>query len=927
MKKKASPAAALWLVLPLLPFSAAFFLLGSDTVSVLAWWLSLSALGWLVWPLVISLFPGNDCGSLFARPLGMALGGFLVWTLSYLHLLPFRRWSIVLVLLLLGAAAWFYRQGWQKALRILQMPGQIRRIAAGECLFSAGLIFWSFARGLKPELDSLEKFMNIGFMNSLWRTDYLPAADMWYAGGKINYYYFGQYIYTFLAKLTDIRPETAYNLSMATTFALTLTLGYAVGSRLIGLIRRHEPGLASFWQTIGGLASAFLVTVAGNSHSFFYARNGPGHGLLQWAHAHGWVGGDAGLTFWFADSTRFIGYNPETADKTIHEFPYYSFLVADLHAHLINLAFVLLFIGLLTSLIDRPGLIKAAADCRDTQARTRSVDDRSWLRVEFAHVLDRLKVTSADGLLWLAAVLLAIFMMGNYWDFAIYFTVITVVLILVNGRGYGRLIRLPGLFVFGLQCVLILIPFLRAANPWTAILFFGIALAANSILTLIVGDALTLAGAQVSWLFFVAHVLALPFNRSFEPISKTIALAVSHTPFWQLMILWGPHLLTGMVLLVYLVRRGPGRMINARVFPPVGQAAADAASAAARQADDRSVADASAEITADQKIPRLDRFILAQNPGDLLLLALLLCAAGLILLPELVYVVDIYSGDYKRSNTMFKFTYQAFVLLSPVWGCSLARIAGHRRRPSGSMPRRDAAGFAPDGRNDGFDRRKDRLPAVLTAVFLALMIIIPGWYPIAATGQWLGSFTVKRYQGLDGLKLFAQKDSAQVDGQAAGELAPDYAAIQWFNDQVPGQPVILEAFGSSYTDECRISAFTGLPTVIGWETHEWLWRTSKANPSAYGSVVQPRQEDIRILYTSSDQVLRRSLIVRYQIDYIIIGKIERQKFSENPDVEGSPSLIQENLLLEMGTVAFTNQDLVVIRTNRTTWPLEEKAAG
>ena len=186
-----------------------------------------------------------------------------------------------------------------------------------------------------------------------------------------------------------------------------------------------------------------------------------------------------------------------------------------------------------------------------------------------------------------------------------------------------------------------------------------------------------------------------------------------------------------------------------------------------------------------------------------------------------------------------------------------------------------------------------------------------------STEQWLGTFTRERYQGLDGLTLFAQKDSSQIDGQAAGELAPDYAAIKWFQTQVTGQPVILEAFGSSYTDECRISAFTGLPTVMGWETHEWLWRTSKANPSAYGTVVLPRQDDIRTLYTTADQAVRRSLVDKYQIEYIVIGKIEREKYSENQEVENSPSLVRDDLLLELGPIVFSQDDLVVIHVQET----------
>lgn len=898
MKKTSSPAAYLWFGLPVLPIFAAYSLLGADAPALLLWWFCLSSIGWLVWPLAISLFPGDDGGSLFARPLGMVLGGFMVWTLSYVRVLPFRRLSIILVLLLLGAFAWLYRRGWQKALRILSKPTNIRRVAIGEFLFAIGLVFWSFARGLKPELDSLEKFMNIGFMNSLWRTDYLPALDMWYAGGNINYYYYGQYSYTFLAKLTGIRPEIAYNLGMATTFALTLSLGYAVGDRLVALIRRHEPRLSSFWQSIGGLASACLITLAGNSHAFFYADNGPGRGVLAWALEHGWIEGEAGGTFWFADSTRFIGYNPDTADKTIHEFPFYSFLVADLHAHVINLAMVLLFIGLLTSLLDRPHLLQAAAECRKTRLEPYMPDEKSRLAIDFNPLLLRLKAMTRDGLFWLAAVLLSLFMMGNYWDFAIYFAIITIILMVTNARGFGQLIRWRGLFIFLVQCILILLPFLRATSPWAALAFFAAALLVNSLLTLVVSDALTLTGVQISWLFFFSHLLALPFNLSFEPISKTIALTVSHTPFWQLLILWGPHLLAGIILLVYLVKRGAGLM-------PSGEVRDNAQHPTGR-------------------ISRLDRLIITQNPGDLLLLAMLICAVSLIVLPELVYVVDIYSGDYKRSNTMFKFTYQAFVLLSFVWGCGLARIAGHRRRPVARMADEMSVGMTAENdrigqlvaRSEGLAIRRDRMPSLVAASILTLMMLMPGWYPTVATEQWLGAFSLERYQGLDGLKLFAKKDSSQIDGQAAGELAPDYAAIQWFNTQISGQPVILEAFGSSYTDECRISAFTGLPAVMGWETHEWLWRTSKANPNAYGTVVLPRQDDVRTLYTTADQALRRSLAAKYRIEYIIIGKIEREKFSESPDTENSPTLVREDLLLELGQIVFSQDDLIVIRVQQ-----------
>lgn len=856
----------LWILLLLLPVAGSVWLLGDDWPVFLAWWLALSAIGWLAWPLAARLFPGGDAGYLLAKPLGLALATFMLWTFSYLHLLPFRRWTILLILAAIGAIAWLFKNGWRQLPSPAHEPGQLRRIVAGELLFGSGLLLWTFARGLKPELDSLEKFMNIGFMNSLWRTDYLPALDMWAAGGHINYYYYGQYVYTFLAKLTGIRPEVAYNLGMAATLALTLALGYAVGSRLLGLFRQKDNPLKAGWQTAGGLIAAFLVTFAGNSHAFFYGDRAPGRALLQWAVAHGWAGGSADNPFWFADSTRFIGYNPDTADKTIHEFPFYSFLVADLHAHVINLAFVLLFLAVLIGLVNRQRLLQAAADSRRTQDSFQASDDRSWHRAETSQVLRRFKTTATDGYLYLAGGLLALFMMGNYWDFAIYFAVAAVVLLLLNTRGHGRLMRLAGLPVFGLQAVLLLVPFLTVGNPVAAVFIYGLALVVIHYLTLINGDALTLTGAQLSWLFFLAHVLALPFNLAFEPISKSIALAVNHTPLWQLLILWGPHVLAGAILLFYILSRAAGRRGSRNVFPPPPEQ---------REA-------------AIQGNSRLESFIRTQNPADLLALGLFICAVGLILLPELLYVVDIYSGDYKRSNTMFKFTYQAFVLLSLVWAYAIARIAGHRR-----------------------DRR-----ARLTAGVLALLLLMPGWYPLIAASQWLGPFTRDRYQGLNGLNLFAAKDSARIAGENPAELAPDVAAIRWFNTEVAGQPVILESYGESYTDYCRISAFTGLPTVVGWETHEWLWRTSKADPNAYGSFVVPRQEDVRTLYTTSDQVVRQALLEKYRIDYVIIGKLERQRFTDDTAGENSPTLVQEDLLRQLGTVVFSQQDLIVLKINR-----------
>lgn len=844
-----------WLLL--LPVIAvAFWLLRSDAWYLIVWWLALSLPGWLVWPWAAKLLPGGDHGYLLAKGLGFVLPAFVVWTLSFCHILPFTRWSVLLVLLALGGVAWRLNNGWRVTIDRLRAPTLTPLLAAEEALFLGALVFWTFARGLKPELDSLEKFMDIGFMNSIWRTAWLPSPDMWFAGGSINYYYFGQYAYTYLGRLAGIRPEIAYNLAMASTFALTVILSFTAGSRLIILLTRHEKGFAAFWPAVGGLIAAFTISVTGNSHAFFYSESGPGNFMLRWALARGLIGGTADGAYWFADATRFIGYNPDTADKTIHEFPYYSFLVADLHAHLINLAFVLILLILLTELIGRSSLLKAAADCRATQQQLGDSDDKTWHQAELAAVIGRWKCLARDGLVWLIALLLAVFMMGNYWDFAIYIAAVAIVLLLMNFSGYGSRLKLSSFVTVILQCGLLLIPYLWLSNPLVALIGFAVVLAVNHYLTLICGDALTLTGAQVSWLFFLAHALSLPFNLSFEPIAKSIARTQATTPFWQLLVLWGPHVVAGLILIVALLALY--RRPRIRTFPPP-------VSGPDRQDPNR----------------LFSPFIQA----DKLVAGLFIWAVCLVLLPELVYVVDIYSGDYKRANTMFKFTYQAFVLLSLVWSYAIVRLAGLQRRST----------------------------VRLAAFVLALLLIIPAWYPAIATRQWLGAFTTDRYRGLDGLAWLARKNSAQVPGQANDELAADVAAIRWFNANIAGHPVILESYGESYTDYCRISAFTGLPTVMGWETHEWLWRTSREHPDAYGSFVLPRQNDVTTLYTTEDQSLRRALMAQYQIEYIIVGAMERARFSTDPADPASPSLLQEALLLELGPIVFSEGSLLVIQ--------------
>src|SRR3989304_8075951 len=153
---------------------------------------------------------------------------------------------------------------------------------------------------------------------------------MWAAGKTINYYWFGHLMTAVLTKLSGIPGAITYNLMLGTILGLTLSSAFSIASSLLA---------SSFGSQrvriviVGGVLSALLLGLGGNFHAPYY--------VLKNGHEK----------YWYPDATRFIGYNPDTNDKTIHEFPSYSFIVSDLHGHLLDLPVVLTFLALLTSFI------------------------------------------------------------------------------------------------------------------------------------------------------------------------------------------------------------------------------------------------------------------------------------------------------------------------------------------------------------------------------------------------------------------------------------------------------------------------------------------------------------------------------------------------------------------------------------------------
>jgi uncharacterized membrane protein len=218
-------------------------------------------------------------------------------------------------------------------------------------------------------------------------------------------------------------------------------------------------------------------------------------------------------------------------------------------------------------------------------------------------------------------------------------------------------------------------------------------------------------------------------------------------------------------------------------------------------------------------------------------------------MPEVIYVKDIYSGEHYRANTMFKLTYQAFILFGMMMGYVVVRTL----------------------------RMKEGLIRGLGLAGGFLLLMTAGYTP-KSVQSWFGNV-------LDPAGRVNTDASVFVDES----FPEDFGAISWLNLNVRDQSVVLEAPGDSYTGYERVSVATGLPTVLGWYVHEWLWRNDVA-------ALNERAADIEKIYTSSDANEVSGLIKKYNISYIYIGKLEREKY---------PAL-NDKLLQTMGKVAYSD---------------------
>jgi uncharacterized membrane protein len=646
----------------------------SDFYFILYWWALIMGLGIIFLPLTYLFFNKFwDKGYIFSKLIGILLVSYTIWILGSLKILPFTAQALWLVILA-GVIGNIYLV--KKSLVTgAELHKNWRIFIFEEILFFLALVLWSYVRGFQPDIQGLEKFMDYGFVNAILRSRFFPPADMWLAGESINYYYFGHLISAVLTKLSGIDSAITYNLMLGSLFAFTFTTAFSFSTNLL---RNTKYEIRNTKLIVLGLLTACLVSLGGNLHSlWWFLKNGNFR------------------SYWYPDATRFIVQLFGAADNTIHEFPIYSFVVADLHGHLLNLPFVIMFLSLvLTFYLHKKIYLPTYIFC---------------------------------------SLMLGLFYITNTWDLPIYGLILGFTILLFNYLKYK--INLKTLIQ-------------------TALHGLGI--------------------------IFVALIATLPFHLNFQNIAKGVALADFHSPLWMLLVLWGFPLFNTICFLVYFVKQKKNIKSNLNI--------------------------------------------------NYFILIIYLVSWFLIIFPEVFYIKDIYIHSYQRANTMFKLTYQSFVMFYLTAFYITVSVIRNLKSTIFRF-----------------------LFITFNLIFLIFIMIV---YPNFAVKSYYG---LRDYKGLYGLKFLERSYS------------DDYQAVLWLKKNVPDQPVILEAVGESYTDFARVSANTGLPTVLGWRVHEWLWRGSFDEAGK-------RTTEVQDMYESPDIPKTKGLLSKYQVKYIFIGDLERKTY-------------------------------------------------
>jgi YYY domain-containing protein len=840
------------------------------------WYLLVSALGWLTFPLAFRLLPAlADRGFIFSRTIGLLIWGYVFWLLASLGIAQNDAGGMLLALaLLLALCIWSFNTYKEEILSFIKSNSWL--VITTEILFLTTFALMAFIRSANSELFSTEKPMELAFISGIMRSPTFPPQDPWLSGYAISYYYFGYVITAMLATLTNLPASMAHNLMTSLIFSLAAVGAYGFVYTL--LVKTHKQETAEHkarYSSVGLslLAPLFLLLVSNFGallevlyrYGIFWKKDAAGqfvspfwawlksidkshliwnpnvttYNFWTWlgvkelnmppAEPLGWQG--ERYLWWWRSSRLLQDYDMlNRPQEVIDEFPFFSFLLGDLHPHVLAIPFTLLAIAVALNLF--LGGWKGEINLFGTR-------------------LD----LKPEGFLFSALVLGGLAFL-NTWDILIGATLIVAAYVFTQAREKGwnwhlledlLLLGLP----LGIVSILLYMPF-----------YFGFSSQAGGLLPSLMYPT---RGAHLwlMWGTLLIPIFCLLIYKMREG-SFTLDGELSEygiKPNWKI----GLWLGLGFVLFLFILMWVIG--VLAYYFEPdeVARFLSDQTMdipTLFRETSLRRLSYIGGLITMlAVLIPSL-AFLFGSSSQDamisdgdpvydgpwtaghrsqsVIVFVMLLITIGsvLIIAPDFVYLRDQFGY---RINTIFKFYYQAWVLWSLVAAFGVAYL---------------------------MQNIKSLAWNIIFRVGIGLVIFAGLLYPALSIPTKTNDF--EPYGG------FSLDDFDRIKR----ENPDDAAGIEFLRNAPDG--IVVEAIGGSYDASfARIATYTGLQNVLGWPGHESQWRGG-------GEPQGTRQEDVKTLYTTPDWETARLILEKYNIRYVYIGNTERihmelreEKFIEN----------------------------------------------
>ena len=918
-------------------------------LTVAIWWIAMMLFGWAVWPLLYVVLPGlADRGYGFAKFFGMFLVAWLTWLVASARIPAWSQIGVLVALFAVGLVSVLI--AWKTRARIVAYIQEYwPRLLAIEVITLVLFLAFLAVRLSNPDLwhpaYGGEKPMDFAYFNGVLRSTVFPAIDPWYAGGYINYYYFGYVIVGAPVLLLGVIPSIAYNLIIPTLFALTGIAAFSVAFNLVSGWRSRrlaEEAGETRPKTIGnpwvaGIAAILLTVVLGNLDSariiltelgelgeyqqpptietfllndyletydtqpdaettadiFRRAQSGVSFDRLRYEWANFRAAADSVFRGIGRASNGGFSVSPDRwfwgPTRVLAEPPVNSGgAIAELPY------FTFLYGDLHAHMIAMPLQLFVLG----------------FLLNEVVLAGRARRSLFVAGLsIFVGGLAVGMLRATNTWDWATFMVLGVAGLAFTWWLRWANASRRQGtsdfahvaLIVASLGALVGGILAYLITRSFSGPAVIGVGAGVGLFVTFLFWDAIAERLTRWSVVDFalrvggfvaISFLVAVPFTSWYAATyNRVLPWEGARTPIWAYLDIHGLFLFLIFSLLVWdtarWLRSTYVRSLQGRGKWIAGMFALIVVLLGV------SVWQAlqSYQVTLIALPLLVWITILFFRAGQSRMMQFVLALCGLALGLTLAVEYIVLDGDIGRQNTVFKFYIQVWLLFGVAGGAAFAWLAS-------SLP------------------RWRFFPRFAWTLLLGLLVFVAALYPFLATpGKAVFRMAPDMpitLDGMDYMQYASQYEGsptviAATPGLAPFSLANDYAIIRWLQENVEGSPVIMEGRSErEYLWGSRFSVYTGLPSVVGWNWHQRQQRTFDPLPR----LVEQRVANVNAFYITLDIPTAWNILKFYDVEYVIVSDMERAYYPQ-ANLDKLETMVEQGLL----DVVFEQGSAVIYRVN------------